>query len=326
MLTQKEIDRLNGVLQNKTFVYNQGVFHYDLEGENDFDFKFQILGYKKMISVGEYYDYLRVSVTLLNFRDELSKILFLRKGANGEFLNKYFKENMYYFKMSLSNEIKSIMKMFEPDTRIIIEHIEVELDTEKESLQEQKMTRQAIRNVVKDIVTILKNNEEGEFNLPNNDEGMGYSFNRFPVEFSVELYVEHDDTLDGYQLNAEYSHEDDVIEIIIRYNPDDLRTSMYDIVGELNEVIAHELEHSLQGYRGEFDDDDRDEVTDPTEYYLQPHEIPAQIAGFKRIARLRKLPLETVIRQWFDSHGDIHSMNKKQQEKVINTLLNYKKG
>jgi hypothetical protein len=101
---------------------------------------------------------------------------------------------------------------------------------------------------------------------------------------------------------------------------------MYDIVGELNEVIAHELEHSLQSYRGEFDGEKTDEVTDPMEYYLQSHEIPAQIAGFKRIARLRRLPLETVIRQWFDSHGDIHSMNKKQQEKVIKTLLDYKKG
>ena len=42
MLTEKEIDRLNGILKNKPFKYNQGVFHYDLEGENDFDFKFQL--------------------------------------------------------------------------------------------------------------------------------------------------------------------------------------------------------------------------------------------------------------------------------------------
>ena len=58
MLTEKEIDRLNGVLKNKIFKYSKGLFDYDLLDENDFDFKFQILGYKKMISVGEYYDYL----------------------------------------------------------------------------------------------------------------------------------------------------------------------------------------------------------------------------------------------------------------------------
>ena len=325
MLTEKEINRLNNVLENMTFKYTDGLFSED-SGEINMDIKFQILGYKRMISVGEYYDYLRISVTLLNFKDEITQKIFLKLGVNGDFLNKYFKDNMYYFKLKLESRVRDLLKMFDSDVRLIIENIEVDSGTEKESLQEQKMTRQAIRNVVKDIVTILKNNEEGEFNLPDNDEGMGYSFNRFPVEFTVELYVEHDDNLDGYQLNAEYSHEDDVIEIIIRYNPDDLRTSMYDIVGELNEVIAHELEHSLQSYRGEFDDEERNEVTDPLKYYLQPHEIPAQIAGFKRIARLRRLPLETVIRQWFDSHGDIHSMNKKQQEKVIKTLLDYKKG
>jgi hypothetical protein len=326
MLTEKEIDRLNGVLKNRVFKYTKGLFDYDLPGEFDFDFKFQILGYKKMISVGEYYDFLKVSVTLLNFRDVLSQKIFLRLGKDGEFLNKYFKDNMYHFRYNLRDEIRGIMSMFEPDTRIVIENIEVDSGTEKESLQEQKMTREAIRNVVKDIVNILKTNEEGDFQLPENDYGRGYSFNRFPVEFTVELTVEHDETLENYELNAEYSSEDDVVEIIIRYNPSELRTSMYDIVGELNELIAHELEHSLQSYRGEFQDRKGKTKNNPLKYYLQPHEIPAQIAGFKRIARLRKLPLETVIRQWFKSHGDIHTLTSKQQEKVIDALLKYGKS
>jgi len=320
MLTEKEINRLNGILENMTFKYTDGLFSED-SGKINMDIKFQILGYKKMISVGEYYDYLRISVTLLNFKDEITQKIFLKLGVNGDFLNKYFKDNMYYFKIKLESRIRDILKMFDSDVRLMIEDIEVEGDNGKESLKEQKMTRETIRSVVKDIVKILKTNKEGEFHLPEGDYGRGYSFNRFPVEFTVELSVEHDDSLEGYQLNAEYSHEDDVIELIIRYNPDDLRTSMYDIVGELNEVIAHELEHSLQSYRGEFQDRKGKTTNNPLKYYLQPHEIPAQIAGFKRIARLRKLPLETVIRQWFDSHGDIHTLTTKQQKKVIDTLL-----
>ena len=326
MLTQKEIDRLNGILKNKIFKYSKGLFGYDLPGEHDFDFKFQILGYKTMISVGEYYDFCKVSVTLLNFRDVLSQRVFLRAGFDGDFLNRYFKENMYYFRLNLRGDIETIMSMFDPDVRITIEEIKVDKGDEKEALQEQKMTRETIRNVVKDIVNILKTNEEGDFTLPENDEGSGYKFNRFPVEFTVELYVEHDEDLDRYQVNAEYSQEDDVVEIIIRYNPSKLRTQMYDIIGELNELMGHELEHSLQKHRGEYKPKKGRKITNPLKYYLQPHEIPAQIAGFKRLSRIRKLPLETVIRQWFDTHGDIHTLDKGQQEKVIKTLLDYSKS
>jgi hypothetical protein len=322
MLTEKEINRLNNVLENMTFKYTDGLFSED-SGKINMDIKFQILGYKKMISVGEYYDYLRISVTLLNFKDEITQKIFLKLGVNGDFLNRYFKDNMYYFKLKLESRVRDLLKMFDSDVRLIIENIEVEGDNGKESLQEQKMTRETIRNVVKDIVKILKTKEEGEFHLPEGDYGRGYSFNRFPVEFTVELTVEHDDSIEDFQVNAEYSSEDDVIELIIRYNPSELRTLMYDIVGELNELIAHELEHSLQSYRGEFQDRKGKVTKNPLKYYLQPHEIPAQIAGFKRISRLRKQPLETVIRQWFDSHGDIHTLSKRQQEKVIDALLQY---
>jgi len=326
MLTKKEIDRVNDILKNRIFKYSKGLFDYDLPGENDFDFKFQILGYKQMISVGEYYDYLRVSVTLLNFRDILSQKVFLRLGKQGDFLNKYFKENMYFFRNNLREEIRAIMSMFEPNVLITIEDVSIDTGNEKESLQEQKMTREAIRNVVKDITYILKSGRKGEFTLPDNDEGVGYKFNRFPVEFTLELSVEVDNNIDRFQINAEYSKSDDVIEMIVRYNPSKLKTQMYDIIGELNETIAHELEHSLQGYRNEFPTKKGRKVTNPLKYYLQPHEIPAQIAGFKRLSRIQKVPLEDVIRQWFDTHTDIHNLNNNQQEGVIQTLLDYSKS
>jgi hypothetical protein len=222
------------------------------------------------------------------------------------------------------NDIKNILINFDPDNRIYIGNVNIELP-EKEPIQEQKMTREAIRNVVKDIVKVLKTKEEGEYTLPDNEYGTGYHFNRFPVEFSVDLFIEHDDTINGYKLNASYSNEDDVIEIMIIYNPSDLTKSLYEIIGELNEVIAHELEHSLQGYRGEFDDE-QDEVEDSLKYYLQTHEIPAQVTGFKRLSRLRRIPFESVVKNWFKTHEDIHNLNKEDQEIVIQELLKYKKS
>lgn len=324
MLTDQEINRLNKFLENKTFNY-QGLMIFNTKTMVDLDYKFEILGYKQMISVGEYYDYMKISLTIFNFRDKLSQLIFHSSGTKEqEFWRSFFDDNLFFFKQQILEDITNILINFEPDIRITIGEINIDLP-EKENIQEQKMTRYAIRNVVKDIVKILKTEGEGEFTLPDNDYGGGYEFNRFPVEFSVDLYVNYDDSFNGYKLNAQYSQEDDTVEISIVYNPSDLKTSLYDIVGELNEVLAHELEHSLQGYRGEFDMDDEEE-TDSLKYYLQAHEIPAQVAGFKRLSKLRKVPFESVVRNWFKTHGEFHHLNNDEQEIVINKLLEYKKS
>jgi hypothetical protein len=323
MLTNQEINRLNKFLENKTFNY-QGLMIFNTITIVDLDYKFEIIGYTKRISVGQYYDYINISLTIFNFRDKLSQLIFSSNDTKEqEFWKSFFDNNLFFFKQQILGDIRNILINFDPNIKIHIGKINIELP-EKENIQEQKMTRYAIRNVVKDIVKILKTEEEGDYTLPDNDYGGGYEFDRFPVEFSVDLYVSHDDSFDGYKLNAEYSPEDDTIEISIVYNPSDLKTSLYEIIGELNEVLAHELEHSLQEYRGEFDDDDEEE-TDPLKYYLQAHEIPAQVAGFKRLSRLRKVPFETVVRNWFKTHGEIHQLNDKEQKIVINKLLKYKK-
>ena len=323
MLTNQEINRLNKFLENKTFNY-QGLMIFNTITIVDLDYKFEIIGYTKRISVGQYYDYINISLTIFNFRDKLSQLIFSSNDTKEqEFWKSFFDNNLFFFKQQILGDIRNILINFDPNIKIHIGKINIELP-EKENIQEQKMTRYAIRNVVKDIVKILKTEEEGDYTLPDNDYGGGYEFDRFPVEFSVDLYVSHDDSFDGYKLNAEYSPEDDTIEISIVYNPSDLKTSLYEIIGELNEVLAHELEHSLQEYRGEFDDDDEEE-TDPLKYYLQAHEIPAQVAGFKRLSRLRIVPFETVVRNWFKTHGEIHQLNDKEQKIVINKLLKYKK-
>jgi hypothetical protein len=323
MLTNQEINRLNKFLENKTFNY-QGLMIFNTRTMVDLDYKFEIIGYTKRISVGQYYDYINISLTIFNFRDKLSQLIFSSNDTKEqEFWKSFFDNNLFFFKQQILEDITNILINFDPNIKIHIGKINIELP-EKENIQEQKMTRYAIRNVVKDIVKILKTEEEGDYTLPDNDYGGGYEFDRFPVEFSVDLYVSHDDSFDGYKLNAEYSPEDDTIEISIVYNPSDLKTSLYEIIGELNEVLAHELEHSLQEYRGEFDDDDEEETV-PLKYYLQAHEIPAQVAGFKRLSRLRKVPFETVVRNWFKTHGEIHQLNDKEQKIVINKLLKYKK-
>jgi hypothetical protein len=109
------------------------------------------------------------------------------------------------------------------------------------------------------------------------------------------------------------------------FNPANLSKNLYDIIGELNEIIAHELEHGVQTYKGEFDGHDEDDVENSLEYYTQSHEIPAQVKGFRRLSSLRKQPFEQIVRNWFDTHGDIHNLSDDEKEQVIDQIMDYNK-
>lgn len=50
---------------------------------------------------------------------------------------------------------------------------------------------------------------------------------------------------------------------------------------------------------------------DPVICYTQPKELDAQIYGFKRLSKLTKTPLMDVIRNWFETHRDIHQLDDK---------------
>lgn len=184
--------------------------------------------------------------------------------------------------------------------------------------------RNVIRTVVKDLINVIKKNKEGEYTLPDESSYEIYSFEKFPVEFSVEITVKHDNNLNGFKANAEYSSDDDVIELVLIYNPKTLDKNLYGIVGELNELVAHEIEHMMQTYRGEFSR--KKKTKSALEYYTQSHEIPAQVKGFKRLSKLQKKPFEEVVRNWFETHQEIHTLDKNEQNIVIDKLLNYGKN
>jgi hypothetical protein len=180
--------------------------------------------------------------------------------------------------------------------------------------------RQEIRTVVRDIIQIFKKEEEGEFYLPEeiNDEESHYDFKKF--DLGVELIIEQSDDVDHFLLNAELYREEGIIAILIVYNPENKNKILYDLVGELNELVGHELRHIYQQKYNTFDLD-VEEPENPFDYYTQPHEIDAQIAGFKRMSQITKKPFEEVVRNWFEKNKDIHRMNDDETEEVIKMTL-----
>ena len=188
--------------------------------------------------------------------------------------------------------------------------------------EERFVLRDEIRKVVRDVITTFKKNKEGEFYLPEETSGeLVYNFKRIKAPFSIELQIDIDDSLEDYKLNAAYWDDDDTISIRIKYNPKMKTTLLYDLVGELNETIAHEIRHIVQRQTGSYDLD-VEEPEDPFEYYSQPHEIDAQIFGFNRLAKLSKKPFETVVRNWYERNKDIHQLTDDEAEEIINMILN----
>jgi len=193
-------------------------------------------------------------------------------------------------------------------------------------LFENTQQRQAIGTIVRDIVTIFKKNNEGEFYLPEDlyEDKLVYEFSKLPTVFSVELILEKNINIDTFRVNGEYAGDDDTITIVVQYNPNKKRTIVYDLIGELNEIVAHEIRHIVQREKGYFDMD-KQEKEDPYKYYTQPHELDALSFGFKRMARMTKKPIETLIQNWFDKNKDIHMLKDEEKKDVIKKILNYKK-
>lgn len=197
----------------------------------------------------------------------------------------------------------------------------------KELLSEQGRKRDVIRKVIKDIVTVYKNEDEGEFYLPeyfeDRDE-MVYDFMTMGESFNLELILEINDEIPNFRVNAEIYNDEHLIKLVVQYNSEMKERILYDLIGELNEVIAHELRHITQDIRGTFVSKSY-RGKDPVKYYTQPKELDAQVFGFNRLSKLTRTPFEEVVSRWFETHRDIHQLDDKGIKTVISKLLQFRR-
>jgi len=201
----------------------------------------------------------------------------------------------------------------------------INMETIKKSiLLEDNKQRNEIRTIVRDIVQVFKDNDDGEFYLPEEVNGKHYyDLPKLGIDLSVELIIQPDENVDNYLMDANYFRDDHIIVIGILYNTDNKQQSLYGIIGELNELIAHELRHVYQKRTGMYDLD-QEEPEEPYLYYTQDHEIDAQVYGFKRMSQITRKPFNYLVRNWFDTHQDLHGLDKEEVEKVIQIIIDTK--
>lgn len=181
--------------------------------------------------------------------------------------------------------------------------------------------RNIVRQLVRDIVSIFKSEGEGEYDLPSELTGEEYYFfDNLGTNFNLELKIYETDEIETFELEGGYYEDGEIMEIEILYNPNAFPGQLWNLIGELNETVRHELQHIIQYERG--DENEPDESSSEI-YYTQEHELDAQVHGFRRIAKLRKEPFEKVVRGWFAKNHRKHGMDSETQERVIQKILKY---
>ena len=112
-MTEKEIKDINSYLEGKTFSDNVRIWGSD-EPDFELEYEFKILGTKKMISVGEYYDYLIIDIDIVDADDITTQIFGIYAGRGNDYKNrieKMVKDN-YLLMTDITNSIRDFLKYF----------------------------------------------------------------------------------------------------------------------------------------------------------------------------------------------------------------------
>lgn len=200
------------------------------------------------------------------------------------------------------------------------------------SLQEQtnylqKKGEQSTRKVVSHILKIIKepDAEEEFYQLPDYFSGIDGDMYEFgDLEFSVYLNVVEYESLDEpFIVDAEMGGDyDDEIYVTLTMGPNFSTQDYEDLQMILNDYIRHEVEHVIDATEG--GDIESPDNLSPYDYYMQPHEVRAQKAGFNRRAKLEKKPVEDIIYDYLEYRQKIDKLSDKEKSNLVQTLSEHR--
>lgn len=131
MYTEEKLRRVNKVIKDMVFTY-EGQLIVGLDWKTKFDYQFQIKGVRQMISVGEWYDYLMVDVTII---DGDKMFLVASKLMGSSITNEYRLVN------NLSTSISEELQYFFGS-----DYVRITLDKEKSSIKLSDELKEKINN------------------------------------------------------------------------------------------------------------------------------------------------------------------------------------
>jgi hypothetical protein len=188
-------------------------------------------------------------------------------------------------------------------------------------IQEQRTPRKFVRDIIRDIVFKIKDDIRNQktFKFRSIDPGFG---NKFDLELILNKGVDEDGSfMKPYNIEGFWDDDTNTMEIFLNIDPESDNSLFYDLIGDLNDFISHELTHKKQYERG--DKIPKRNIKRPETYYSQPHELEAQLAGFKRKSKLSKVPLEVVIRNYFDKRRDKYNLTDRIIDRLTKRIMEY---
>jgi len=196
-----------------------------------------------------------------------------------------------------------------------------------ETNRNQKKGEQATRKVVKDILKIIKepNSDEEFYQLPDYFSGVDGDMYEFgELEFNVYVnIVGYESLKEPFIVDAEMGGDyDDEIYITLTLGPEFSDKDYEDVQMVLNDYVRHEIEHVIDATEG--GDIESPDNLSPYDYYMQPHEVRAQKAGFNRKAKLEKKPVEDIIHDYLEYRQKIDKLSDEQKSNLTKTLSEHK--
>ena len=329
-ITDFPIERINEFLSDHSFVVTNPLGE-NIEVDGYLTVKIKLTGIKPMISVGEWNNFIEYTLILEEVNDNhLQSILgyMFASVKTHDYVISNTDTKFYLLTTQVNQLLRNFLTYFGINdyvtcTRIIDKVTNIDPKYMTESIISEGKYSNVIRHVVKDILKVFKHQKEGEYQLPEDisteEEDMVYDFPQLGSSFTVNLILSLNDEIDTVDVDGEYYEDDDSIDIRIESNPNLDRETLEELHFELNELVAHELQHLIQRDDGYVFP--KKETKKSLKYYTQPHEIDAQITGFKRRAQKERKPYEDVVRSWFKRNQLKHQLTQDEMGVVINKLL-----
>ena len=322
MYNQGQLKVANLILKNKVFSFKKEI---GILSNFTFYFTAKVTGQRVMYSMGEPYHTIQLDVEVVKISGPTAfPLVKNRKGQNFnrvEMIENRSLSGFDYVMRDIASQIAQMFKVFDSDVSAQVENMKISENIEVDDplypyqIKEARVPRTMVRGIIQKIVNTLKKKQEGEYYFPYMSGGEEYNV-IIDVRFNDEIESARDFDLDSY-----YNTETGDIEILIQIDPDRLEKSLYSIIGELNDDLTHEFQHSRQSEEGRLDDEDYHGSN--FDYFMQPDELEAQYFGLKQKAKSMGLQMKDVIDDWFMFRQDKFELTDDEVAKIKNAVLHF---
>jgi len=303
----ENVDKLNKLLAGRKFHVCRPVFQNFVYLDECLDFNIEVLEIRD--------SRVRVKINVLkNVTDEQSEKFW-------EILGRLLSRQDYYLiEKLLGKSVYKVLKHFGFSDYTVSDWEYIEPEKNNDMLQEDKVSRKNVRELIRDIIFKIKPDIHAPqtLNYEAIDAGFG---SQFDLELVINKGVDLDDnTLKPYDLEGYWDDDTNSIEIFLNVDPEANHSIFYELIGDLNDMIYHELRHKKQ-YEAGYEPSNR-VIKKPETYYTQPHEIDAQIAGLKRKAKIQGRDFEEVLREFFDKRRKKYKLTDGIINRIVQKIMN----